>query len=187
MIGLASIIGAGASLASGVIGGIQSARRNKQAQAEIDKENKRQEDEYKRRYSQDYTQTAEAQAALTRTRDMALEQVKAVRANAAVMGGGNAQVAAAQQAAADAIAETNANIAIAGDQRKEVIADTMQAQSQQASNQRAAALQQQAANSAAAGSQGMQAGMGLVQADANAIAETGQGLFHNMFKVDKKK
>ena len=103
MIGLASIIGAGASLASGVIGGIQSARRNKQAQAEIDKENKRQEDEYKRRYSQDYTQTAEAQAALTRTRDMALEQVRSARANAAVMGGGNAQVAAAQQAAAEEV------------------------------------------------------------------------------------
>ena len=50
------------------------------------------------------------------------------------------------------------------------------------SNQRLSIYNQQAANATQAANQGLQAGMGLVGADAQAHLDKGKGLFESIFK-----
>ena len=96
---IGAIIGAGASIASSLIGGAQAKRAAANANKELENQRKKNEDWYNRRYNEDYTQTAEAQAAMTRARELAREQMAAARGASAVMGGTEAGVAAQQQAA----------------------------------------------------------------------------------------
>lgn len=182
---IGAIIGAGASLASSLIGGAQAKRAAEKANNELATQRQRNEDWYRRRYNEDYTQSAEAQAAMTRARELAREQMQAARATAAVMGGTEAGVAAQQQAANDMLADTMSGIAQNATARKDAVESQYMQTEAALSQQQQNVYNQQAANSAAAANAGMQAGMSLLGADAQSHLEYGKGLFSDLWKKNK--
>lgn len=182
---IGAIIGAGASIASSLIGGAQAKRAAENANKELENQRKKNEDWYNRRFSEDYTQSAEAQAAMTRARELAREQMQAARATAAVMGGTDAGVAAQQQAANKMLADTMSGIAQGAQARKDAVESQYLQTENALSQQQQNVYNQQAANSAAAANAGMQAGMSLLGADAQSHLEYGKGLFADLFKKNK--
>ena len=80
---IGSIVGAASSLASGIAGGIKARKAARKANAVLDKQAKENEDWFNRRYNEDYTQSAEAQAALTKARELADEQYRKASGTAA--------------------------------------------------------------------------------------------------------
>ena len=182
---IGAIIGAGASLASSLIGGAQAKRAAEKANNELATQRQRNEDWYRRRYNEDYTQSAEVQAAMTRARELAREQMQAARATAAVMGGTEAGVAAQQQAANDMLADTMSGIAQGAQARKDAVESQYMQTEAALSQQQQNVYNQQAANSAAAANAGMQAGMSLLGADAQSHLKYGKGLFSDLWKKNK--
>ena len=172
---IGSIVGAASSLASGIAGGIKARKAARKANAVLDKQAKENEDWFNRRYNEDYTQSAEAQAALTKARELADEQYRKASGTAAVVGATDESVAQAKKAAASGIA-TNATA------RKDAVESQYLNTKNNISNQRLSIYNQQAANATQAANQGLQAGMGLVGADAQAYLDKGKGLFESIFK-----
>lgn len=182
---IGAIIGAGASLASSLIGGAQAKRAADNANKELADQRKKNEDWYRRRYNEDYTQSAEAQAAMTRARELAREQMAAARGTAAVMGGTEAGVATQQQAANKMLADTMSGIAQNATARKDAVESQYLQNEAALSQQQQQVYNQQAANSTAAANAGMQAGMSLLGADAQSHLEYGKGLFSDLWKKNK--
>ena len=96
---IGAIVGAASSLASGIAGGIKARKAARKANAVLDKQAKENEDWFNRRYNEDYTQSAEAQAALTKARELADEQYRKASGTAAVVGATDESVAQAKKAA----------------------------------------------------------------------------------------
>ena len=182
---IGAIAGGLLSLGSSIWGGIQANRAAKNAQDELNSQRKANEDWYQRKYNEDYTQSAEAQAAMAKAREMASEQMKAARGASAVMGGTEAGVAAQQQAANSMLADTMSNIASNATARKDAVESQYMAQEAALSQQQQNVYNQQAANSTAAANAGMQAGMGILGADAQSYMNNGYGLFDSLFKKNK--
>lgn len=180
---IGAIIGAGASLASSIIGGVQAKRAADNA--ELADQRQKNEDWYRRRYNEDYTQSAEAQAAMTKARELAQEQMKAARGTAAVMGGTEAGVATQLQAANKMLADTMSGIAQNATARKDAVESQYLQNEASLSQQQQNVYNQQAANSTAAANQGMAAGMSLLGADAQSHLEYGKGLFSDLWKKNK--
>lgn len=172
-------------MASSLIGGSQAKRAAENANNELADQRKKNEDWYRRRYNEDYTQSAEAQAAMTRARELAREQMQAARGTAAVMGGTEAGIAAAQGAANDMLADTMSGIAQNATARKDAVESQYLQNEAALSQQQQNVYNQQAANSTAAANAGMQAGMSLLGADAQSLMESGRGLFGEMWKKNK--
>ncbi len=180
---IGAIIGGVASLASSIIGGVQSKKAAQAAENELAKRQQRNEAWYDRRYNEDYLQTAEAQAALTEARNMAREQMSAARGTAAVMGDSTgAGVARAQEAANRMVSDTVRGIAAQGTARKDAVESQYMQNADSIGNAYQSIYNQRAANSAAAASSGMQAGMGMINADIQSYLDSGRGLFSNIFK-----
>lgn len=179
---IGAIIGAGASIASSLIGGAQAKRAADNANKELESQRKKNEDWYNRRFNEDYTQSAEAQAAMTRARELAREQMAAARGASAVMGGTEAGVAAQQQAANKMLADTMSGIAQQGQARKDAVESQYMQTEAALSQQQQNVYNQQAANSTAAANAGMQAGMSLLGADMKAHLDSGKGLFESLWK-----
>lgn len=182
---IGAIIGAAGSVASSLIGGAQAKRAAENANNELANQRQKNEDWYRRRYNEDYTQSAEAQAAMTRARELAREQMQAARGTAAVMGGTEAGIAAAQGAANDMLADTMSGIAQNATARKDAVESQYLQTDAALSQQQQNVYNQQAANSTAAANQGMAAGMSLLGADAQSLMENGRGLFGEMWKKNK--
>ena len=182
---IGAIIGAAGGLASSIWGGIQAQRAANDANRELADQRKKNEDWYRRRYNEDYTQSAEAQAAMTRARELAREQMASARGTAAVMGGTEAGVATQQQAANKMLADTMSGIAQNATARKDAVESQYLQTETALSQQQQNVYNQQAANSTAAANAGMQAGMSLLGADAQSYLEYGKGLFSDMFKKNK--
>lgn len=182
---IGAIIGAAGGLASSIWGGIQAQRAANDANRELADQRKKNEDWYRRRYNEDYTQSAEAQAAMTRARELAREQMASARGTAAVMGGTEAGVAAQRQAANKMLADTMSGIAQNATARKDAVESQYLQTETALSQQQQNVYNQQAANSTAAANAGMQAGMSLLGADAQSYLEYGKGLFSDMFKKNK--
>ena len=182
---IGAIAGAVGGLASSVWGGIQASKAAKEANAELANQRHKNEDWYRRRYNEDYTQTAEAQAAMTRARELAREQMAAARGASAVMGGTEAGVEAQQQAANKMLADTMSGIAQQGQARKDAVESQYLQTDAALSQQQQNVYNQQAANSTAAANQGMAAGMSLLGADAQSHLEYGKGLFSDLWKKNK--
>jgi len=182
---IGAIIGAAGGLASSIWGGIQARNAANEANRELAGQRKKNEDWYRRRYNEDYTQSAEAQAAMTRARELAREQMQAARGTAAVMGGTDASIAAQQQAANKMLADTMSGIAQNATARKDAVESQYLQTENALSQQQQNVYSQQAANSTAAANAGMQAGMSLLGADAQSHLEYGKGLFSDMFKKNK--
>lgn len=79
---------------------------------------------YERRASEDYSQTAEAQAALSNAREVLERKYKNAEGSAVISGATDESVALAKRAANDTIAETTANIAARGTQRSDGAMDS---------------------------------------------------------------
>lgn len=182
---IGAIIGAVGSVASSIIGGVQAKNAAENANKELAAQRQKNEDWYQRRYNEDYTQSAEAQAAMTRARELAREQMASARGASAVMGGTEAGIAAQQQAANNMLADTMSGIAEDAQARKDAVESQYMQTDAALSQQQQAVYNQQAANSTAAANAGMQAGMSLLGADAQAYMDRGKGLFGEMWFKNK--
>lgn len=182
---IGSLIGAGVGLFSSIWGGISASRAAKKAEAELKSQRQSNEDWYRRRYNEDYTQTAEAQRLMTQARDLAREQIQNAAGRQAVMGG-TTEVDNARAQAADMVSDTLADLAVVGSKRKDDIESQYRQRDAQISQQYQQLYNQRAANISKAAGAGIQAGMGLLEADMGAHLDNGVGLFESLFKAKKK-
>lgn len=169
-------------MASSIIGGVQAKKAAEKANNELQAQRQKNEDWYKRKYNEDYMQSPEAVAAMTKARELANEQMAAARGASAVMGGTEAGVAAQQQAANEMLADTVSGIAQNAQARKDAVESQYMQTDAALSQQQQAVYNQQAANSTAAANAGMQAGMSLLGADMQSRLDSGKGLFESLWK-----
>ena len=118
---LGGIIGGAAGALGGIFGGISRNRMLKRQMKMVNEQKKENQDWYDRRYNEDATQRADAQAILTHTADMIRERNRQAAGSAAVMGGADEGLAAAKAANSKAMADAASGIAVAGAQRKDAI------------------------------------------------------------------
>ena len=71
-------------MASGIAGGIKARKAAKQANKILDQQEQDNDSWFNRKYNEDYMQSSEAQAALTKARELANEQYSKVAGTAAV-------------------------------------------------------------------------------------------------------
>lgn len=118
---LGGIIGGALGAVGSIFGGISKNRMLRQQQRMVDAKKRENQDWYDRRYNEDSTQRADAQAMLTHTADMIRRRNQQAAGSAAVMGGTDESVAATKEANAKALADATSQIAVAGEQRKDKI------------------------------------------------------------------
>lgn len=118
------MIGSAVGAAGAVFGGAMATNAlNKVKEGVLDQRQKNQ-NWYDRRYNEDDTQRADAQAILTRTEQSIKERNRQAAASAAVMGGTEESVAAAKAANNQALAEATSKIAENASRRKDNIEAT---------------------------------------------------------------
>lgn len=118
---LGGIIGGTAGALGGIFGGISKNKMLKKQMAMIKEQKRENQDWYDRRYNEDATQRADAQAILTQTADMIKRRNQQSAGAQAVMGGTEESAAAAKEANAKALSDATSQIAVAGAQRKDQI------------------------------------------------------------------
>lgn len=121
MFGLGSLIGGAMKIGGSIFGGIKASQAMKQVQKNLEQQQRENQDWYDRRYNEDATQRADAQRMIAMTNEAIKQRNKAAAGTAAVMGGTEESLAATKAANASALADTAANIAIAGANRKDQI------------------------------------------------------------------
>ena len=139
---LLSGLGAAMSIGSSIYGAIQSAKQNKEARQLLEKRRDDNRKWYESRMAEDYTNRPDAQAVLTKQRELLEEQYKNARATNAVSGGTAESEAMQKKAANDAMAQTMSDIAADAAEYK----DSVEQEYRQTD---AALVEQQAANKAA--------------------------------------
>ena len=132
---------------------------------------------HERRANEDPMSLSSVQAALNTARDMGIENIRAARGRAAVLGGGEQEMAAAQQSLNKAVGDMGRDIASTATARHDAAEEQYQADSTALSNARIAEANQRNANIANAASQGIAAGLQMIGADAQARLDTGRGMF----------
>lgn len=132
---LGGAIGAGLGAVGSIFGGISASKAMKQVKENLNERRKRNQDWFDRRYNEDPTQRASAQAIFTRTQDSIRRRNRQAAGVQAVTGGTDESVAAAKDANNAALADAATNIAVSGEARK----DAIESQYQQTDNM----LQQQ--------------------------------------------
>lgn len=149
-----AIAGASAlvNLGSSIKAGRDSAKANQSAEAAMQQQQQANEAWYQQRMNENYLDTAEAQAALTKAREMAQEQMATARGMQTVMGGTDASIAATQQSVNKMLADTTSGLAATGSARKDSYEQTYMNRNNELSRQLIDYYGQKAANSAAAGS-----------------------------------
>lgn len=155
---IASILGTGLGLASGIYGGINSAKAAKEQSKLIDKQQAQNDAWYNRNYYQDYMDSSEARAAIKRVENTLKKRSDEARATAAVTGGTNEAVLAQQENDQELMSDTVDNLAARGDARK----DNIDAINQQNQNNLTNARMKQSQMNEAGGSQLMGNGLGLI-------------------------
>ena len=118
---LGGIIGGTAGALGGIFGGISKNKMLKKQMAMIKEQKRENQDWYDRRYNEDSTQRADAQAILSQTADMIRRRNQQSAGTQAVMGGTEESAAAAKDANSKALADATSQIAVAGAQRKDQI------------------------------------------------------------------
>ena len=121
MFGIGSLIGGAIKGAASIFGGIKASQAMKQVRKNLNQQMADNQSWYDRRYNEDATQRADAQRMLAMTNQAMKERNKAAAGTAAVMGGTEESVAATKAANANALADTAAQIAVAGANRKDQI------------------------------------------------------------------
>lgn len=123
---LGGIIGGAAGIAGSIFGGISASKAMRNVKKNLQGQQKANEDWYNRRYNEDATQRADAQAILTKTEEAIKSRNRAAAGAAAVMGGTEESVAATKAANNEALAQAATNIAVNADARKDRIEQTYQ-------------------------------------------------------------
>ena len=145
MLGLGSLIGGAMKIGGSIFGGLKASQAMKQVRKNLEKQQRENQDWYDRRYNEDATQRADAQRMLTMTMDAIRDRNRAAAGTQAVMGGTEESVAATKAANANALADTAAQIAVAGANRKDNI-ESQYITRKGAINDKLNNLQQQKAN-----------------------------------------
>lgn len=118
---IGSIVGAAAQVAGSIFGGISASKAMKKVKNNLQDQKRTNQDWYDRRYNEDATQRADAQAILAKTEETIKARNRAASGAAAVMGGTEESVAATKAANAQAQAEATSNIAVNAERRKDLI------------------------------------------------------------------
>lgn len=156
-------------------------RAMQRAQDELNKKEREATDWYNRKYNEDATMRADAQRALTQTEEAMKQRNRAAQGAAAVMGGSQDAVIAAQQANAQAMADTASSIAANAAARKDAVEAQFRAQKDAISDQRRAA-EIERANAISSAIQGVTAAGASV-----ADAFGGNGDITGLVKKEEKK
>lgn len=144
----------GLKAVGGILGGISASKAMKKVKNSLNEQRKRNQDWYDRRYNEDATQRAEAQAILTRTEESIRARNKQAAGTQAVMGGTEESVAATKAANNQALADATATIAVNGERRKDAIEAQYQAKDE-AIEQQLNDLEQQKAHNTVQAIQGV--------------------------------
>lgn len=118
---LGGAIGAGLGAVGSIFGGIAASKAMKNVKNNLNAQRSANQDWYNRRYNEDATQRADAQAIITRTEQAIKDRNRQAAGAQAVMGGTEESVAATKAANSQALADATAQIAAAGDRRKDAI------------------------------------------------------------------
>ena len=121
MLGLGSLIGGAMKIGGSIFGGYKASQAMRQVKKNLEQQRRENQDWYDRRYNEDATQRADAQRMLAMTNDLIKQRNRAAAGTQAVMGGTEEGVAATKAANASALADTAAQIAVAGANRKDNI------------------------------------------------------------------
>ena len=105
-------------LASGIFGGIKSAKAAREQQRLINEQESKNNAWYNRNYYQNYMESAEAQAAMKRVENTLKKQNQEARATAAVMGSTSEAAVAQQQANNEILDNTATGLAAQATHRK---------------------------------------------------------------------
>lgn len=116
-----SIAGGALGAVGSIFGGISASKAMKKVKKNLQAQKKANQDWYDRRYNEDATQRADAQAILTRTEESIKNRNKQAAGAQAVMGGTEESVAAAKAANNEALAQATTNIAVNAEARKDQI------------------------------------------------------------------
>lgn len=111
MFDVGGAIGAGLGAIGSIFGGISASKAMKRVKNNLNEQRRRNQDWYDRRYNEDATQRADAQAILSRTEDSIRNRNRQAAGAQAVAGGTEESVAA----------EKAANIAVNGEARKDAV------------------------------------------------------------------
>lgn len=115
---IGAILGAVGGLASGIFGGIKSAKAAREQQRLINEQESKNNAWYNRNYYQNYMESAEAQAAMKRVENTLKKHNQEARATAAVMGSTPEAAVAQQQANNEILDNTATGLAAQATQRK---------------------------------------------------------------------
>ena len=118
---LGSIIGGAAGVAGSIFGGISASKAMKHVKNNLEERRSANQNWYDRRYYEDATQRADAQAILAKTEEAIKSRNRAAAGASAVMGGTEESVAATKAANAQAMADAASNIAVNAERRKDSI------------------------------------------------------------------
>lgn len=118
---IGSIIGGGLKAAGSIFGGIASRKAMKNMKKNIEQQQRENQQWFDRRYNEDATQRADAQALLNKTEESIRNRNQQAAATAVVTGGTEESVAAARAANNQALTDVTSNIAAAADARKDAI------------------------------------------------------------------
>ncbi len=115
------LIGATLGSAAKIFGGIAAAGKMRKVRNALRQQQRDNQAWYERNYNADSTQRADAQRILSMTEDAIRRRNQQAAGAQAVMGGTDAALAAAREANSQASADATAQIAVAGEQRKDDI------------------------------------------------------------------
>lgn len=118
---IGGLLGAGIGAVGSIFGGISASKAMKRAKSNVEAQRQKNQDWYNRRYNEDATQRADAQAILTKTEESIRNRNRQAAGVQAVMGGTEDSVAAAKEANNEALAQATTNIAVNGEARKDAI------------------------------------------------------------------
>lgn len=141
-----ALIGAAAAIGTSVYGGIQSAKKNREAKAELAAQNARDNAWYQRRYNEDYADTAAGQNLIRQAKDYARQNWKKAQGASAVGGGTDAATAMAKEAGNRVVGDTVANIAAQDVARKTNVDNLHRQDEKNYTNQKVNIAQQEAQN-----------------------------------------
>ena len=175
MIGEA-ILGTVGGLASGIFGGIKSAKAAKEQQRLINEQESKNNAWYNRNYYQNYMDSTEAQAAMKRVENTLKKQNQEARATAVVTGATPEAAVAQQQANNEILDETATGLAAQATARKAQV----EAIDQQNQNNIFQARVGQASAEEKGGAELMGAGLGMVK-DALSMVDWDKTKLGNIF------
>lgn len=159
---LGSLIGGALKIGGSIAGGIMGSKSARKQARMIAGEKSKNQAWFDRRYNEDSTQRAEAQAAITKMRETMKARTAAAAGTAAVMGGTEESMAVEKEAQNKAMAETMSNIAINGEARKDSIEAQYQARDAQLFDAQLGNERQKANNIAGAVGGVASAGSGII-------------------------